>query len=258
MPAEAFFIKKGLKRVELETYLEEELGKTGYGGAEIKRSPTGTRVVLHVERPGMVIGRKGKSIKQLTETLEKEFELENPQIEVLEIPRPELHGQIMAKRIAFALEKGIGVRRLGEMMLRRIMEAGARGVEIVISGRIAGERARSQRFYAGYLSKAGEPAKKLVSHGYAPAQLKAGIAGVRVSIMPPDVHMPDEIIIVKKEVQAQPEQSAAKTEAGTSEGEAQPQPQASTSEGEAQPQPEPTQKEETNMGEENIGDTEGE
>ncbi|MEW6222304.1 MAG: 30S ribosomal protein S3 [Candidatus Hadarchaeota archaeon] len=256
MPAEAFFVKKGLKRVELETYLEEELGRTGYGGAEIKRIPTGTRVVLHVERPGMVIGRKGKSIKQLTETLEKEFELENPQIEVLEIPKPELHGQIMAKRIAFALEKGIGVRRLGEMMLRRIMEAGARGVEIVISGRIAGERARSQRFYAGYLSKAGKPAEMLVSHGYAPAQLKAGIAGVRVSIMPPDVHMPDEIKIEKKEIQAQLEQQAAQPETGTS-GEQVP-PQAGQSEVEAQPQPKPAPSEETKSEVENSGDTEGE
>jgi small subunit ribosomal protein S3 len=73
------------------------------------------------------------------------------------------------------------------------MEAGARGVEIIISGRIAGERSRSERFYKGYLSKAGEPAEKLVSHGYAAAKLKPGIAGVKVNIMPPDVPLPDEI-----------------------------------------------------------------
>jgi small subunit ribosomal protein S3 len=215
MPVEETFIKKGLKRVELETYLEEELGRTGYGGVEIKRIATGTRVVLHVERPGMVIGRKGRSIKQLTENLEKDYGLENPQIEVVEIPRPELHAQIMAKRIAFALEKGIGVRRIGEMMLRRIMEAGARGVEIVISGRIAGERSRRQRFYAGYLSKAGEPALTLVSHGCAAAKLKAGIAGVRASIMPPDVSLPDEIkekVVPPQPAQPQPEQPAAKVE----------------------------------------------
>jgi small subunit ribosomal protein S3 len=214
MPAEEVFIKKGLKRVELETYLEEELGRTGYGGVEVKRMATGTRVVLHVERPGMVIGRKGRSIKQLTENLEKNYGLENPQIEVVEIPRPELHAQIMAKRIAFALEKGIGVRRIGEMMLRRIMEAGARGVEIVITGRIAGERSRRQRFYAGYLSKAGEPALTIVSHGYAPAKLKAGIAGVRASIMPPDVPLPDEIkeIAPPQPAQPQPAQPAAKVE----------------------------------------------
>jgi len=232
MPVEEFFIKRGLKRVELETYLGEELGSTGYGGVEIKRIPTGTRVVLHVERPGMVIGRKGRSIKQLTENLEKNFGIENPQIEVVEIPRPELHAQIMAKRIAFALEKGIGVRRIGEMMLRRIMEAGARGVEIVISGRIAGERSRSQRFYAGRLSKAGEPVLKLVSHGYAAAGLKAGVAGVRVSIMPPDVMLPDDVR--EREAPPQPEQPQL-----------------------AQPQPEqPAAKVEEKVEGEKVGDTE--
>lgn len=193
MTVERTFIKRGLKRVQLETFLAQELDRAGYGGVDIRRIPTGTSVALHVERPGIVIGRKGKSIKQLTDDLEKKFGLENPQIEVVEIPKPELSGPIMAKRIAFALERGISARRVGRMMIRRIMEAGARGVEITISGRIAGERSRRERFYAGYLSKAGEPAEKIVSHGYAVAKLKPGIAGVKAKIMPPDVPIPGEI-----------------------------------------------------------------
>ncbi|HID60750.1 MAG TPA: 30S ribosomal protein S3 [Hadesarchaea archaeon] len=193
MPVERTFIKRGLKRVELETFLVRELGQAGYGGVDVKRVPTGTRVALYVDRPGMVIGRKGRSIKLLTEELEKKFGLENPQIEVIEIPRSELSGPIMAKRIAFALERGLSARRIGHIMTRRIMEAGARGVEVTISGRIAGERSRSERFYKGYISKAGEPAEKLVSRGYAEAKLKPGIAGVKVDIMPPDAPLPDEI-----------------------------------------------------------------
>lgn len=193
MPVERTFIKVGLKRVELETFLEQGLGKAGYDGVDVRRIPTGTRVALYVEKPGMVIGRKGKSIKQLTEDLEKKFGLENPQVEVVEIQKPELSGRIMAKRVAFALERGIKARRVGSSMLQRIMSAGARGAEIVISGRIAGERSRGERFYQGYLSKAGEPAEKIVSHGYAVATLRAGTAGVRVRIMPPDVPLPDEI-----------------------------------------------------------------
>lgn len=210
MPAQHVFIKKGLKRVELETFLEQELGTAGYGGVDLKRTPTGTRVALYVEKPGIVIGRKGKSIKQLTDELEKKFGLENPQIEVVELQKPELSGPIMAKRIALALERGISVRRVGHSTVRRIMEAGARGVEIVISGRIAGERARRERFYRGYLSKAGEPAEKLVSHGYAVAKLKPGIAGVKVSIMPPDVPLPDEIK-VREETKPTEEVAAPET-----------------------------------------------
>jgi len=208
MPVERNFIKQGIKRVELETFLENELSRAGYGGVDIKRILTGTRVTIYVERPGMVIGKKGKSIKQLTDDLEQKFGLEKPQVEVVEIPKPQLSGPIMAKHIAFALERGLSVRRVGQSMVRTIMEAGARGVEIIISGRIAGERSRSARFYEGYLSKAGEPAKNLVSRGQAVAKLKPGIVGIKVSIMPPDVALPGEIKIAKEEVKAEAEAKA--------------------------------------------------
>jgi len=199
VPVERTFIKLGLKRVELDEFLAQELERAGYGGADIRRIPTGTRVALYVERPGMVIGRKGKSIKHLTDELAQKFGLENPQVEVVELKKPELCAPIMAKRIAFALERGISARRVGHTALRRVMGAGARGAEITISGRIAGERTRTQRFYQGYLSKAGEPAKELVSHGFAAAKLKPGIAGVKVSIMSPEVSMPDYIKIAAEE-----------------------------------------------------------
>jgi len=204
MPAERVFIKQGLKRAELEEYIEKELERAGYGGVDIKRIPTGTRVALYVERPGMVIGRKGRSIKQLTDDLAQKYKLENPQIEVVEIKVPELSGPVMAKRIAFALERGIHYRRVGYSTLRRIMRAGARGAEIVISGKLTGERSRTGRFYDGYLKKSGEPALKFVSYGFAIAKLKPGVIGVKVRIMPPDVHLPDEIKIVEEKVEAKP------------------------------------------------------
>jgi len=221
MPVERTFIKQGIKRVELETFLERELARAGYGGVDIKRILTGTRVTIYVERPGMVIGRKGKSIKQLTDDLEQKFGLEKPQVEVVEIPKPQLSGPIMAKHIAFTLERGLSVRRVGQSMVRTIIGAGARGVEILISGRIAGERSRSSRFYAGYLSKAGEPVKSLVSYGQAVAKLKAGIVGVKVSIMPPDVALPGEIKLEKVLAEAKKvEAEAQATEAKAAEPEA--------------------------------------
>lgn len=209
VPVERDFIKQAMKRVELESFLARELERAGYGSVDIRRVLTGTRVTIYVERPGMVIGRKGRSIKQLTDDLEQKFGLEKPQVEVVEIPKPELSGPIMAKHIAFALERGISARSLGHRMVSRIMNAGARGVEIVISGRFAGERSKSSRFYAGYLAKAGEPAEKFVSHGQAVAKLKPGIVGVKVSIMPPGVSLPGEIKVVREpsegESQVKPE-----------------------------------------------------
>ncbi|MCS7131608.1 MAG: 30S ribosomal protein S3 [Hadesarchaea archaeon] len=198
MSIERIFVKRGYKMAELEEFLEKELERAGYGGVEIRPLPTGTRVVLYVERPGMVIGRKGRSIKQLTDELAQKYGMENPQIEVVEIKVPELCAPIMAKRIAFALERGINFRRIGQTALRRIMRAGAKGAEIVLSGKLSGERARSERFYEGYLKKAGEPATKFVSYGYAVAKLKPGVVGVKVRIMPPDVHLPDEIRLTKE------------------------------------------------------------
>ncbi|MEM2907874.1 MAG: 30S ribosomal protein S3 [Candidatus Hadarchaeales archaeon] len=215
MSIERTFVKRGYEMAELEEFLEKELERAGYGGVEIKRIPTGTRVVLYVERPGMVIGRKGRSIKQLTDELAQKYGLENPQIEVVEIKVPELCAPIMAKRIAFALERGINFRRIGHTALRRIMRAGAKGAEIVLSGKLSGERARSERFYEGYLKKAGEPATKFVSYGYAVAKLKPGVIGVKVRIMPPDVHLPDEVQLIEG-VGTEPTQLKAPAEAGAS------------------------------------------
>jgi small subunit ribosomal protein S3 len=204
MPAKRVFIKQGLKRAELEEYLEKELERAGYGGVDIRRISTGTRVALYVERPGMVIGRKGRSIKQLTDDLAQKYGVDNPQVEVVEIKVPELSAPVMARRIAFALERGINFRRVGYTTLRRIMRAGARGAEIVISGKLRGERSRTGRFYDGYLKKAGEPASKFVSYGYAGAKLKQGMIGVRVRVMPPDVHLPDEIRLAEEKVEVKP------------------------------------------------------
>jgi len=208
VPVERVIIKQGMKRTSLEAFLEKELERAGYGGVEIKRVPMGTRIALYVERPGIVIGRKGRSIKDLTDVLEKEYGIEHPQVEVVEIKTPELSAPVMAKRLAFMLERGINFRRAGHIILRRIMHAGARGAEIVISGKISGERHRSDRFYDGYLKKAGEPALKLVSYGFAVAKLKPGVLGVKVRIMPPGVRLPDEIKF--KEEKAEPKPAEAK------------------------------------------------
>ncbi|MEM0358954.1 MAG: 30S ribosomal protein S3 [Candidatus Hadarchaeales archaeon] len=196
------FVKRAIEFAELNDYLEKELEHAGYGGVSISKVPMGTRITLYVERPGAVIGKKGKSVQELTDELAKKFKLENPQIEVVGIEKPELSAPIMAKRIAFALERGANFRTLGYTFMNRIMEAGARGVEIVISGKLGGERAKKVRFYQGYLSKAGDPAHKLVSYGFAYAKLKPGVVGVKVRIMPPGP-MPDEIKLKSETPQTQ-------------------------------------------------------
>jgi small subunit ribosomal protein S3 len=183
--SELWFVSYGFERAKLEEFLARKLERAGYGGVEIQRTPTGTKLTLYVERPGIVIGKGGESIRELEEVLQKTYGIEKPQVEVLELKNPDLCAPIMARRIASALERGVGIRRIGHVYMKRIMAAGARGVEIRISGKIAGERARRERFFQGYLSKAGEYSERFVSTGYAQAMLRPGVVGVKVKIMLP-------------------------------------------------------------------------
>jgi small subunit ribosomal protein S3 len=192
---ERYFIKEGVKEMLIDEYLEKELRRAGYGGLDIKKTPLGTKVTIFAASPGYVIGRGGRRIRELTRILERQFGLENPQIEVEEIKNPYLNAKVQAVRLAQALERGIHFRRAAYSAIRAIMRNGARGVEIRLSGKLTGERAKSVRFYQGYLAKVGNPAETLVSRGYAQAKLKLGVIGVKVSIMPPDAKLPDEIEI---------------------------------------------------------------
>ncbi|EEB73975.1 30S ribosomal protein S3 [Thermococcus sp. AM4] len=203
MAIERYFIKEGVKEMLIDEYLEKELRRAGYGGIDIKKTPLGTKVIIFAASPGYVIGRGGRRIRELTRILERQFGLENPQIEVEEIKNPYLNAKVQAVRLAQALERGIHFRRAAYSAIRAIMRNGARGVEIRLSGKLTGERAKSVRFYQGYLAKVGNPAETLVSKGYAQALLKLGVIGVKVAIMPPEARLPDEIEvkeIVEEEV----------------------------------------------------------
>ncbi|AAL81943.1 30S ribosomal protein S3 [Pyrococcus furiosus DSM 3638] len=201
MAIERYFIREAVREMLIDEFLEKELRRAGYGGLDIKKTPLGTKVIIFAANPGYVIGRGGRRIRELTRILEKQFGLENPQIEVEEIKNPYLNAKVQAVRLAQALERGIHFRRAAYAALRAIMNNGARGVEIRLSGKLTGERAKSIRFYQGYLAKVGNPAETLVSKGYAQALLKLGVIGVKVAIMPPGARLPDEIEIIEKPVE---------------------------------------------------------
>ena len=213
------FISESVKKAQIDEFLQKELENAGYGGVEITRTPLGTHVVIYAMRPGVVIGRGGESIRQLAKTLEEKFGLPNPQISVAEIEVPELNAYIVASRIAAALRRGVHFRRAGFWALNRIMEAGALGAEIIISGKLRTERARYEKFRAGYLPKSGEPAMKYMRKAEVHVQLKPGIFGVKVRIMPPDAEFPDKIKILET-VEKTPSETAESAEAEAEEKEA--------------------------------------
>ncbi|MCD6431499.1 30S ribosomal protein S3 [Candidatus Bathyarchaeota archaeon] len=191
------FITESIKRTEIDEFLQKRLERAGYGGVNISKTPLGTHIVIYAMRPGLVIGRGGETIKELARVLEEKFNVPNPQISVSEIEIPELNAYIVASRIASALQRGVHFRRAGFWALNRVMEAGALGVEIIISGKLRTERARYEKFKAGYMPKCGDPALKYMRKAEVHVQLKPGIFGVKVRIMPPDAKFPDKIQIIE-------------------------------------------------------------
>ena len=183
------------KKAEIEEYLAERLRDAGFGGVDIFFTPIGTRVTIYAMRPGRVIGTRGRTIKEISAVLEERFKVENPNVTVAEIEVPELNPYVMAFRIAQAIERGVRHRRVAFWALRRIMDAGARGVEIEISGKLTSARSRTEKFTAGIMPKSGELAQKYVRVGKSSVLLKTGLYGVKVKIYPPDAPMPEEIKI---------------------------------------------------------------
>ena len=169
----------------IDEFFLQKLERAGYGGMDINRTPMGTQITIRAEKPGMIIGKGGKMIRKFTKDLDVRFKMDNPQIDVQEVRKPELNAQMMATRLANALERGWYFRKAGSSTLQRIMDSGAMGVEIIIAGKLTGPRKRTEKFIAGYIKHCGKPVEELVDVGYARAKKKLGIIGVKVRIMPP-------------------------------------------------------------------------
>ncbi|UCH70702.1 MAG: 30S ribosomal protein S3 [Candidatus Bathyarchaeota archaeon] len=213
MSAVKHFIEESVKKTEIDEFLKNEFDRAGYGGVEITKTPLGTHMVIYTMRPGLVIGRGGETIRELAVTLEEKFGLPNPQISVAEIEIPELNPHVMASRITSGLKRGIHYRRSGYWALNRIMEAGALGAEIIMSGVLRSRRARYEKFRAGYLPKSGDPAMKQMRKAVSHVQLKPGMLGVKVLIMPPEAEFPDRVQILKEASEETAEKAEKETEA---------------------------------------------
>ena len=194
MALEKHFIQEGVIRAEVENFLRNELNRAGYSGINIQKTPLSTRVILYVEKPPLVIGKKGKRINKLTEILSGKYGLDKPSIDVQKIEEPMLDANIIARRIAVALERGINRRRVVYRAVRSVMGAGGRGIEIILSGKIVGKggRSRAEKYSQGYMKKSGDSVK-LVRIGSTQAYLKAGVIGVTVKIIPSTVVFPDQL-----------------------------------------------------------------
>jgi len=194
-PLAKHFIESGIKLMQINEFLRKEFVRAGFAGIEMQQTPLGVRITLRTSRPGLVIGKGGKRIQEITDILQEKFSLELPQIEVEEVANPDLNAQIMAERLAYSLDRGRHYRRAGYYILRKIMDSGARGTEIIVSGKVTSQRARTTVFRAGTMKKSGQPAKEGVDKGVAQCVQKSGTLGIIVKIMQADIRMGDTVKI---------------------------------------------------------------
>ena len=194
------FVAQKIREFEIGEYISNNMKNVGYSHTKMQKTPLGEKIVIYASRPGLIVGRKGQNIKRLTKTLKKTFGLENPQIEISEVENVNLDAKIVAETIASLLERygSEKFKAVGHKVISNAMGAGALGIEIIISGKVPSSRAKSWRFYSGYLKKCGDISIVGVDRAYAQAELKTGIIGVKVSIMPPTTKLPDDIEILDK------------------------------------------------------------
>ena len=192
-------MKNNFRNMELNEFLRSSLTEAGYGGAEVQKTPIGTKITLFVIRPGLVIGRKGSGIRELTSRLEQQFKLENAQVSVAEVTKPELNPNIMANRIAQLIERGTAFRRASLWTINTIMNAGAMGVEITISGKLRGERAHFEKHSAGVIPKSGRIADEVVRSSTNSILTKMGLVGIKLKISLKEENHLDFDIVTKSQ-----------------------------------------------------------
>lgn len=180
----------------LREYIKKTIGKGKISRVRIEYTPVGEKIIISTNRPGLVIGRGGEKIEELTNVLKTRFKLENPHIEIDEIKNPEFDSQIIADEIALSLERfgPLRFKVIAYRTLQRIINAGALGVEIRLSGKLPGSRAKTWRFGQGYLKKTGDSAK-VVDRAQSRAETKPGTVGIKVSILSPHAQLKDRIKI---------------------------------------------------------------
>ena len=186
-------IQDSIERVKVDELLLDEYEQAGYGGITLTKTPLGAQINLFAMRPGRVIGKRGRAIKAASARLEDELGLPNPQITVVEVEVPEMNPQIMASRIANALERGVHYRRAIFWSLRRIIDSGAIGCEVILKGPLRSARSRFEKVVEGYVPKSGDPALRHVRTATMHVKMKRGVIGVTVNIVPPEASFPDKV-----------------------------------------------------------------
>ncbi len=193
------FVNVKKDEYNIKLFVKKMFGKGKVSKVFIEYTPVGEKVVIATHKPGLIIGKKGEKIAELTEILKKKFNMENPHVDIEEIKYPEFDAQLVADDIAITLERfgASKYKSTSYRVLSKIKKAGALGAELRVSGKLPSDRARPWRFSYGYLKKTGEPSN-VVDKAESVAETKQGVIGIKVYILAPNAEIHDRIIIDDK------------------------------------------------------------
>ncbi|XP_065580933.1 small ribosomal subunit protein uS3-like [Artemia franciscana] len=181
------FVQSGVFKAELNTFLMKELAEDGYSGVEVRQAPARIEIIILATRTQSVLGEKGRRIRELTSVVQKRFGFQEGAIELYaeKVAARGLCAIAQAESLRYKLIGGLAVRRACYGVLRFIMESGAKGCEVVVSGKLRGQRAKSMKFVDGLMIHSGEPVNQYVDIAVRHVLLRQGVLGIKVKIMLP-------------------------------------------------------------------------
>merc|ERR1712023_34393 len=216
------FVADGVFYAELHELLVRELAEDGYSGVEIRQTPARHEIIIRATRTQNVLGEKGRRIRELTAVVQKRFNFPPGSVELYaeKVLNRGLCAVAQCESLRYKLLGGLAVRRACYGVVRFIMENGALGCEVVVSGKVRGQRAKAMKFSDGYMIAAGFPKRNFIDSAVRHVLLRQGYLGIKVKIMLPydptgkagsKTPMPDKVDVFepKEDVIVAPTKDAA-------------------------------------------------
>merc|ERR1712172_152600 len=218
------FVADGVFKAELNEFLTRELAEDGYSGVEVRVAPTKTEIIIMATRTQNVLGEKGRRIRELTSVVQKRFNFPENSVDLYaeKVATRGLCAIAQAESLRYKLIGGLAVRRACYGVLRFIMESGAKGCEVVVSGKLRGQRAKAMKFVDGLMIHSGDPVNEYVDMACRHVLLRQGVLGIKVKIMlpwdpsgkiGPKKPLPDHVSIVEPKEETLPPNPFSETKA---------------------------------------------
>jgi len=179
------FVADGIFYAEVNEFFSRELGEDGYAGVEVRVTPMRTEVIIRATRTQNVLGEKGRRIRELTSLVQKRFKFAEGTVELYaeKVNNRGLCASAQCESLRYKLLGGLAVRRACYGILRFVMESGAKGCEVIVSGKIRGARAKAMKFMDGYMLTTGQPVAEYVDKAVRHVLLRQGVLGLKVKIL---------------------------------------------------------------------------